>query len=162
MSKPFSIKIDPNLKNITKEDLDEQFKLASAIRDKTSETNQKVINIRNIKKEIEDTKNAEIISASEEFVESLSLIEQELYQVKNQSNQDPLNFPIKLNNRFASLRRSVESGDARPTDGAYKVFEELKIELNGHLVQLDRLKNEHIVKINTLMTNNGYKSLSEL
>lgn len=37
----------------------------------------------------------------------------------------PLNFPIKLNNRLASLRRSLENGDARPSDGAYQVFKEL-------------------------------------
>jgi hypothetical protein len=160
--KPFTLKIDPNLKDITAKDLDEQFKLASAIRDKTSETNQKVINIRQVKKEIEATTDAEIISAAKEFIAGLSSIEQELYQVKNQSNQDPLNFPIKLNNRFASLRRSVENGDARPTNGAYKVFEELKIELKGHIDQLNLLKATNIPKLNELMTKKGFKSLSEL
>jgi hypothetical protein len=80
---------------------------------------------------------------SKNFVDAISAIEQELYQVKNQSNQDPLNFPIKLNNRFASLRRSVENGDARPTDGAYKVFDELKKELVSHLQAYEKLKEEN-------------------
>ena len=64
------------------------------------------------------------------------MIESQLYQVKNQSNQDPLNFPIKLNNRLASLRRSVENGDAKPTDGAYQVFKELSEELDAIMKQL--------------------------
>ena len=70
------------------------------------------------------------------LVATLSDIELDLYQVKNQSGQDPLNFPIKLNNRLASLRRSVQSGEARPTDGAYRVFEELSSELEVHLGRL--------------------------
>ena len=60
------------------------------------------------------------------------------HQAKNQSGQDPLNFPIKLNNRLASLRRSVENaGDAKPTDGAYLVFNELSQELEQHLGKLE-------------------------
>ena len=50
-----------------------------------------------------------------------------------------MNFPIRLNNRFASLRRSVETGDAKPTNGAYKVFDELSLELKSHLDSLDKI-----------------------
>lgn len=151
----FDILMDPNLKGITAADLTEQFELASAIRDKTSETNEAVIYIRKIKDQIGKANNEEVTKVSQAFVENIAAIEQELYQVKNQSNQDPLNFPIKLNNRFASLRRSIENGDARPTDGAYKVFEELKIELTGLLNQLDDAKAKHLTAINTVMKKNG-------
>ena len=64
-------------------------------------------------------------------------MEEALYQVRNRSGQDPLNFPIRLNNRLAALGRSVGTGDARPTDGAYKVYDELTRELNGHLARLN-------------------------
>lgn len=151
----FDILMDPNLKGITSEDLNEQFELASAIRDKTSETNEAVIHIRKMKAQIGKANNEEVAKVSQAFVEGIAAIEQELYQVKNQSNQDPLNFPIKLNNRFASLRRSVENGDARPTDGAYKVFEELKIELTDLLTQLESIKTKHLSAINAVMKKNG-------
>lgn len=162
ITKSFKVLIDPNLIGITDADLIEQHTLASAIRDKTSETNQKVINIRKVRKQIMDTKDAALISAAESFLKELSSVEQELYQVKNQSNQDPLNFPIKLNNRFASLRRSVETGDARPTDGAYKVFEELKNELNRHLITLDTIQNKYYEKINSLLTGKNLDALHKL
>ena len=45
-------------------------------------------------------------------------MEGEIYQVKNQSNQDPLNFPIKLNNKIAALQGVIESADVRPTEQA--------------------------------------------
>jgi hypothetical protein len=129
----FQVEMNPNLKGITKEDLEEQFELANNIMKKTSAANEAVIRIRKIKAAFESAKDnidsgtyKKMVSP---FLSELSAIEEELYQVKNQSGQDPLNFPIKLNNRLASLRRSVEDGDAKPTNGAYKVFEELSAEL---------------------------------
>ena len=69
----------------------------------------------------------------------MSIIEENLYQIRNQSGQDPLNFPIKLNNRLAALWRSIENGDAKPTDGSYKVYDELSGELTKQLTELDKL-----------------------
>ncbi len=150
----FDIHINPNLKEITESDLHEQFTLASKIMNKTSDANQAVITIRLIKAQI---KKADYVSTSAykktiiPFVEKISNIEETLYQVKNQSGQDPLNFPIKLNNRLASLRRSVENGDAKPTDGAYEVFEELSIELDKNLGQLKNLLETEVPTINKLL-----------
>ena len=158
-SKTFEVLMDPNLKGISKEDLEEQFALASAIRDKTSETNELVIDIRRMKEAIAATKDDDLISSAQTFIDGISAVEQELYQVKNQSNQDPLNFPIKLNNRFASLRRSMENGDARPTAGAYQVFEELKLELNGLIKELDSLKSQHLNAVNQRLMDRGFEKL---
>ena len=47
-------------------------------------------------------------------------MEEALYQTKNQSNQDPLNFPIRLNNKLASLAGVVDSADAAPTDAVLR------------------------------------------
>ena len=154
-SQTFNIVMDPNLKNISAADLQEQFELASAIRDKTTETNEAVIHIRKIKAHLKDVKNEAISKEAKPFLDEISAIEQELYQVQNQSNQDPLNFPIKLNNRFASLRRSVETGDAKPTRGAYKVFEELKKELQILTARLEQSKNQHLPKINKHLIENS-------
>ncbi len=92
-------------------------------------------------------------------MEKLSAIEEELYQVKNQSNQDPLNFPIKLNNRLSSLRRSVENGEAKPTDGAYKVFKELTAELDQHLGNLKIVMEEDLPKVNSALKNIGIEEI---
>jgi hypothetical protein len=40
--------------------------------------------------------------------------------VRNQSGQDPLNFPIEINNRLASLLRAVTAGDGKPIANAYR------------------------------------------
>ena len=37
--------------------------------------------------------------------------------MRNRSNQDPLNFPIKVNNGLANLPSMSERGDGRPGGG---------------------------------------------
>ena len=106
--------------------------------------NQAVIDIRKMRGDLQKKVKAGQLkeTAIESVVKKMTQVEEDLYQVKNQSAQDPLNFPIKLNNRLASLRRSLENGDARPTDGAYQVFKELSAELDGHLKTWNDLQEE--------------------
>ena len=161
----FKIKMNPNLKGITEADLQEQFMLASKITNKTSIANETVIKIRDIKSRLKVAKNKISTSSYKTivnpFLVKISAIEEDLYQVKNQSGQDPLNFPIKLNNRLASLRRSMENGDAKPTDGSYKVFNELSLELGQHLGELNEVLSSDLPKINRLMKKAGKKKISK-
>ncbi len=160
---PFKVTMNPNLKGITKEDLDEQFELANKIMQKTSMANESVIQIRAIKKHLSAHKAKLSTNTYKKtitpFLNELSAIEEALYQVKNQSGQDPLNFPIRLNNRLASLRRSMENGEAKPTDGAYKVFKELSKELNTHMTALKSIMTKNLSKINKELQKAGVKSI---
>ncbi len=141
LAAPFEIVMDPNLEGVTEEDLREQFELASRIRDQTSRANEAVIRIRALRQQLDErvkgSSDSELAATTESLREALGTVEEALYQVKNRSNQDPLNFPIRLNNRLSSLRRSVETGDAPPTAGAYLVYDELSAELEAHLAELD-------------------------
>ncbi|WP_153796355.1 VPS10 domain-containing protein [Foetidibacter luteolus] len=143
LSQTFEVRLDPRLQGVTEADAQAQFKLAMQVRDKTTEANEAVIHIRSIK---ENIKKAGAETANKKILADLSAVEESLYQVKNQSSQDPLNYPIKINNRLASLQRSIETGDAKPTDGAYKVFGELSAELDGYLATLNSLLQNKAVK----------------
>ena len=160
-TKSFSLQMNPNLKGITEADLKEQFDLAMKIKDKTSMANNAVIQIRKVRKQIETrlekTDIAKIKESATPLLEKMAAIELDLYQVQNQSGQDPLNFPIKLNNRLASLRRSVESGDAKPTNGAYQVFKELSDELDGHLAKLKIVMDKDLNDLNQLLKANKFE-----
>ena len=160
---PFAIHMDPNLKGISEADLQEQFELSNKIMAKTSTANEAVIEIRKMKSHISENReripDREYEKTLQPFLDDLSAVEQELYQVQNQSNQDPLNFPIKLNNRLASLRRSVETGDAKPTDGAYKVFNELSGELDTHLGTLNTILKKELPAVNKVLDASGLKKL---
>ncbi len=144
--------MDPRLEGVTDDDLHEQFHLASQIRDKTSAANEAVIQIRDIRTQVEQRleqiSDRGLTRRARDFLENVGAIEEALYQVRNRSGQDPLNFPIRLNNRLASLRRSVENGDTRPTDAAYTVFAELSGELEGHLTNLDAALARDLADLN--------------
>jgi photosystem II stability/assembly factor-like uncharacterized protein len=139
-TQPLVVKRHP-LRSATDADLKEQFDLAIQIRDKVSEANNAVIQIRSLKQQVKDrlTKSADarLAAAGDKLTKSLSAVEEEIYQVRNQSGQDPLNFPIKINNRIASLLRVVNAGDGRPIASAYPIFKDLTAELK---VQTDRLQ----------------------
>ncbi len=63
-----------------------------------------------------------------ELGEKLSAIEGQLMQTRNESRQDPLNFPPMLDNQIAYLLDYVASSPTRPTDGARIRFEDLRKE----------------------------------
>jgi hypothetical protein len=129
--------------------MQEKFNLSIQIRDEVSKANEAVIKIRAIKEKINEeakAKNTTVSKANQALMMELSSIEENLYQVRNQSSQDPLNFPIKLNNKLASLMRVVEFGDYKPTAGSYKVFEELKAELALEINHLDKVLSQKTIK----------------
>lgn len=158
------IKMDPNLKGISLEDLTKQFQLAMQIKAKESEANEAVKVIRKLKPQLENqkstVKDSMLLKEMNAVVMALQKIEEDLYQVKNQSGQDPLNFPIKLNNRLSSLRRSVETGDARPTDASYVVFAELSKELSNLLISKISIQNNSLKSLNEKLIKAGLKSVN--
>jgi hypothetical protein len=139
-TQPLVVKRHP-LRSATDADLKEQFDLAIQIRDKTSEANNAVILIRNIREQVKERLNKStdprLADAAGKLTSDLSSVEEAIYQVRNQSSQDPLNFPIKINNRLASLLRVVNAGDGRPIANAYPIFKDLSAELK---VQTDKLQ----------------------
>ncbi len=139
-TQPLVLKKHP-LRTISDADLQEQFALGIRIRDKVSEANNAVIQIRNIKREIAErlgkSPDAQLKTVGDRLTKSLSAVEEEIYQVRNQSGQDPLNFPIKINNRLASLLRVVNTGDGKPIANAAPILKDLSAELG---IQTDRLQ----------------------
>ena len=155
----FAIKREPHLlKDVTDQDLREEFDLAMNIRNKTSQANEAVLLARGIKAQIQDRKGkvdaskaAAVAKALDEFEQALSAIEGEIYQVKLQSSQDPLNFPIKLNNKIAALQGIVESADVRPTEQSYSVFRTLSNQLDEQLGRLDTSVKTKMPPVNQLL-----------
>jgi hypothetical protein len=157
-SESFEVTKDPRFAT-TKEDFDKQLALSIQIRDKLSQTNQAVIDIREAKKQLadyatrfkDDAAAKKVVDSANDLIKRLSGVEEELYQVKNQSSQDPLNFPIKLNNRIAALLGVVSQTDAAPTKQSYMVFEGLATEVNAQLRAANKLLTDDIAAFNKLV-----------
>jgi len=142
------------LRPVPDADLMYQWTLASRIRDKVNEANRAVIQIRRIKTDIADRIKdapAEVRSAGEQLAQALSAVEEDIYQVKNQSGQDPLNFPIKTNNRLASLLRVAVSGEGRPTGNVDAIFNDLIAELKAETDRLDKTLADQLPPFNNML-----------
>lgn len=147
--------MDPRLKGVTVADLRQQFALATQIRDRLSAANDAVLRIRRLKSAIAQrlatAQAPEIVASASDVTRKLSTVEENLYQVRNRSGQDPLNFPIKLNNRIGALGRSVSTGDARPTNAAFTVYRELSAELDKELTQLQHVIATDVEALNRVL-----------
>lgn len=144
----FGVARNPAIAGLTDADMVEQFQLALKIRDKVTQANEAVVRIRSLKDQIGDRvakwaatekgkKPSRAATLGDALAAKLTEIEGEIYQYRNRSNQDPLNFPIKLNNKLAALQGVVEGGDGKPTTQSYAVFAELSARLDGQLENLD-------------------------
>ena len=71
--------------------------------------------------------------------------------MRNQSGQDPLNFPIKTNNRLASLLRVALSGEGRPTGNVEPIFNDLVRELKAETDRLDKALSDQLPALNRML-----------
>ena len=151
----FTITRNESVKRLTDADLQAQFELAKQINDKVSSANEAVLRIRSVKDQIETrvTKagDATIKAAGNALIEKLTAIEGEIYQYRNRSSQDPLNYPIRLNNKLAALQGLVEIGDYKPTDQSYAVFKDLSERLDKQLAQLDSIAKTDLAALNAML-----------
>lgn len=153
---PFEIVNDPN-SGASQEDLQAQFDFVMAIRNKLTETHQTILAVRGIRKQLNDLNQRlktdstfnDLLDLSKSIDSTITVVEKALYQTKNQSPQDPLNFPIRLNNKLGHLN-SLSYGDFRPTDQALAVKEALFAKIDAQIAQFKKVKSEDIQRFNTL------------
>jgi hypothetical protein len=159
-TRDFTVGIDPRLvaDGITEAYLHEQFKLSSQVRDRVTEANTAVIRIRGLRdqvnerlKKVAERRRAEIQKIADGLLKPLAAVEEEIYQVRNRSSQDPLNYPIRLNNKIAALMGIIESADHRPTDQTYEVFKELSAELEKQLQQMQTTVKKEVPRLNAAL-----------
>jgi hypothetical protein len=155
----FEIKIDPRMEHVTVAQLRERFEFALRIRDRVTQANEAVIEIRRIKGDVDDrleqTDNQQIHEQGGKVESNLSAVESEIYQVRNESRQDPLNFPIKLNNKLASLLGVVERGETAPTAQSFRVFDHLSELLQTELIRMNTIIEQDLRRLNELLQEEG-------
>lgn len=144
----FRLVPDPRVRT-SPQDFARQFEMLIRIRDRLSDANNAVVRIRELRGQLDQlvtrldstagvTGVAALRARADTLRRRLTAIEEAVYQTRNRSGQDPLNYPIRLNNRIAALAGVVGGADARPTDQAGEIFTQLSADLQ---VQLSRLRD---------------------
>jgi photosystem II stability/assembly factor-like uncharacterized protein len=162
LEQSFDLLKDARLTHVTQADLEKQFELDLAVRDSTTDANQGVIDIRACTAQIDDriASDGTLASAGGALKADLSAVENELYQTKLRAGQDPLNFPIKLNDKIAGLHGVVESVDGVPTDQSFEVYDMLAGQLQVQLDKLGQIVATGVPSFNQLVQARGLAPIS--
>ncbi|MDH3734912.1 MAG: glycosyl hydrolase, partial [Gemmatimonadota bacterium] len=152
LTAPVEIVRNPWLPEVTEADLQSQYAFSRQIWEKVNEANETVVSIRSVKAQLEDrlaaSDDSRLASAAETLETNASEVEANIYQVRNRSGQDPLNFPIKVNNRLANLMSMVEQGDGRPGNNMPEIFGILVDELKGYTDRLAEVWATDLATVN--------------
>jgi len=152
-SQTFEVKKDPRLET-TPEEYAKQLSLSLQVRDKLSGTNDAVIRIRELRKQLDEyakRDSKKVADAAKALTQKLTEVEEALYQTRNRASEDPLNFPVKLNNKLAHVLGVVQSSDNQPTQQSYMVYEDLATQVNAELKKLDVLMGADLAAFNKLI-----------
>ena len=154
---PLVVKANPWIPDVTQTDLVAQYAFGKRVRDKATEANNAVIAIRRVKAQLADrqkkaAEDAALKATGATLVTNASVVEDSTYQVRNQSGQDPLNFPIRVNNRLATLLSMSERGDGRPTTNMPEIFGILNTQLGRYTTRLQQIWATDLAAVNRELT----------
>jgi photosystem II stability/assembly factor-like uncharacterized protein len=163
---PLQVVKDPR-SSATLADMQAQHDFLLSIRAKLDETHDAIRRIRDVrtqlddvKKRLDDMKAAEgdhdkVLDAAKALNDRMTKVEEALYQTKNRSPQDPLNFPVRLNDKLNALGSSSSFGDYRPTAQAVQVRDQLVQAIDAQLSTLAQILTQDLPAFNELAKTEG-------
>ena len=157
----FKLLVDPRT-GATVADVNAQFDMLIRIRDRLSAANNAVRRIRNVRYQLGErgaalhgADSVAFARAASELDRRMTTVEETLYQTRNRSGQDPLNFPIRLNNEIAALAGHVGSSEGAPTAQAKEVYALLDKRLTTQLDSLRRIMDQALPPVNAILERAG-------
>ena len=155
MSQNLKIIPDPRAE-VSVADMQKQYDFITSINETVDKAHKSIKKIREVNakldafvkryKDSEATKA--LVEKAKTMKERFGTIEKALYQTKNRSNQDPLNFPIRLTNKLAHLNSLVSIDDFPPTDQDVAVKNEMTGKINTQLQDFDALVAKEMKEFN--------------
>lgn len=166
MEQNFNLLADPR-SSASWQDLKDQFNFLIEVRNKLTEAHTIIKQIRKLNTQLKNYQaiikvNKTLLDLSElikNTIKEAEEIEQALYQTKNRSRQDPLNYPIRLTNKLAHLASLTSNGNNKPTKQAYKFKKELTADIDTQLKKWYVLKNSDLAKINQLIKEKNIEAI---
>jgi len=142
-----------------------QFGFIMESRDLLSRTHREITRVRKLRAQLENLQErlhqeggdsaAPLLLEISALLATIGPIEETLYQTKNESRQDPLNYPIRLNNKLTALMRLVAIGDSQPTAQAIEVRDQLTYAISAQLDALQVVWDERVPQLNKQISDIG-------
>jgi photosystem II stability/assembly factor-like uncharacterized protein len=166
-TQPLQIVMDPRVKNVTPEDLQKQFELASQVRDANQDLHTAVNQIRTMRTELkgiqarfeDDPKLKALVEQAGVLDKKMAPVEEELIQVNMKGSEANLAFPNMLNEQLDSLAGIVQDGDSAPSVQQYDVFKMLRARLDQQLAAWKQIVSTEVPAFNQLVHNSDVPAL---
>ena len=155
ISETFSVLADPRAE-VSVDDMQKQYDFISDINSTVDNAHQSIKKIRKITSQLDafmkqykgNSTTEDLVEKAKEMKKGFEEIEKALYQTKNRSGQDPLNFPIRLTNKLAHLNSLVSIDDFPPTEQDIAVKNELTAKINAQLSAFNTMVDKEIKEFN--------------
>ncbi|WP_405563090.1 WD40/YVTN/BNR-like repeat-containing protein [Polaribacter sp. Asnod6-C07] len=155
-SKNFSIVKNP-MSEASESDMKAQFDFINDINKKMTEIHKALKNVAKVKNQVgllkksikDKKKHKDLIDFADKLVKDMTIVEEKLYQTKSKSGQDPLNYPIRLNNKLGHLNSLTRIGNYAPTNQAIAFKNEITKEIDLELEKLYSLFDKNVKELNT-------------
>ncbi|GGG39946.1 hypothetical protein GCM10011414_06760 [Croceivirga lutea] len=163
----FKILPDPRAE-VSVADMQKQYDFITSINETVDKAHQSIKKIRGINEKLDafikqnkdDERTKTLVEKAKKMKEGFSEVEKALYQTKNRSNQDPLNFPIRLTNKLAHLNSLVSIDDFPPTAQDIAVKNEMTTKISSELAKFDALVEKEMKAFNAEFNQLGLNYLS--
>lgn len=150
------------------EDIQRQVQFVHENNQKLTEVHQTITDIRELRTQLkgymdkikDDPSMKDILDKTKAIDTEMTKIEESLYQTKNRSGQDPLNFPIRLNNKLAYLNSITNRGEYAPTQSSQQIKQEITTKINTEIVKWQVVINTEVPLLNGLIKSKSIDPIS--
>jgi len=151
----FTILPDPRSESSVA-DMQKQFDFVNEVNQTVDKAHKAIKNMREIRSKLKDfvkqnqsdSTATKLVAQAKTIQEDLLEVEKTLYQTQNRSNQDPLNFPIRLTNKLGHLNRLLTIDDFPPTNQDLAVKEELTAAVEVAMERYQQLIDSDVASFN--------------
>ncbi len=150
-------------------DLQAQFDLLLAIRDKVSATHKTINQMRDVRAQLKGWRErlaglesaAGTIEAAKSLEEQVLEVEKELMIPDTRAGwPDAMNNGDRLATQLSNLSFNVNLGDYKPTDYEYAAYDEMATEIDGVSDKFNDIVQGNLAEFNTMLSNAGFGKIA--
>lgn len=153
----FTVKPDPNYA-ATQGEYEEQFNFLIMARDKFSDIIKALANIKDLRRQMDEYKEKwatdsvkEVNVMMDSINKKITAVEEALHQTKAKSEQDVLNYPIRLDDKFSGLYNAAEAGNGALSKQVKDAYVVLSGQVDEQLAKLKKVMETEVVQLNRLI-----------
>lgn len=177
ITKNFNVLSDPRIPEVTNEDYMVQYEFSKQVRDSINQIQNVLREVDALKEQLtwfaerakENDMNPEIQIMADEIEEKLTTYQNKLNQTNNQSNQDPIRFPPRIDNQFLELYGFVTGPDGyisggaegRPLQSAYKRSADLNTEWTVLKKEYQEILTKYLPAFNEAIQGGDIRALTQ-